>query len=958
MSSSNQDKELNTLSDDNRWLSALGTDDQLTVEGLVLVTDYDVNGAPPEEVVIMEKAAEYGAHSVFFEAGRNGKHAVPQAFIFLSDSLEDDESFAETHKKLWSWSGVPLLYRKLPGIVQLFRCAHGPDFIKAGEIVCNPIKSFSLASNVSTDPWWNANQLRNGTMWDDAKVCKQLLSSQKSAHKSLIDAVKRLHSVLNAEGILPPALRRKLLILSLLIAYLEQREVFKDGYLARFSPNATKFFQVLADGPALVSLLEALETRFNGHVFTISENDRERLRTSKQLGRFSRLIEGREQADGQLTLWRLYSFKDLPVELISHIYQLFVDDVDSSVYTPPFLVRLMLSEVLDWNTIDNLHAKDQVILDPACGSGVFLVEAYKRLVLHWRSRNNWQKPSVSILKTLLGKINGIDLEEGAIELAAFSLCLALCDALEPEEIRASIKLFPQLAGKTLHHSCFFEAKDNGLVSKKVGVIVGNPPFISKLRTEGSNLSYKRYGEAFEAIPDKQVAYLFLHEAMDMLAVGGTLCMLQQYNFLYNQQSENFRRRFFSQWDVREILDFISVRGLFQNGGADTKIIVVIAQKNPVPANRKILHATFRRSGRADAEQGFDIDYYDLHWIARSTALSNDGVWRANLLGGGRALNLVDRLKTFGTLQQYAQLKKWDFGEGFIEGASVSRRPAPHITGAPYLPSEALTLDGVDETQIDTVKGTEFRSGYTESRFTPPMILVRAQMDLPHVLWTRSYLTYSQRVIGFSAPKSDLPALDKVNKWLNSYRELFQAYTALISPGLFIQKATALQADDIYSLPYSETADLDISENEQVVAADVVNYYRDLVRLGEKSEAMEIPSNWQFEEFSAVLSDQINAVYQNKPLVSRGMFRWPGVTCMAYSFGDGKVDWNGAEELRDRLKSLLEEQRSESLWVTRISRLYDANFVFLLKPDRTRYWLKSVALRDADEILADLRLQGF
>ena len=87
-------------------------------------------------------------------------------------------------------------------------------------------------------------------------------------------------------------------------------------------------------------------------------------------------------------------------------------------------------------------------------------------------------------------------------------------------------------------------------------------------------------------------------------------MLQQYNFLYNQQSLNFRRQFISEWDVREILDFISVRGLFQKGGADTKVIVIIAEADAAPANRKILHATFRRSGRVDAEQGFDIDYYD------------------------------------------------------------------------------------------------------------------------------------------------------------------------------------------------------------------------------------------------------------------------------------------------------------------------------------------------------------
>ena len=115
------------------------------------------------------------------------------------------------------------------------------------------------------------------------------------------------------------------------------------------------------------------------------------LQTHSQLARFARLIEGRQEGGGQLTLWQLYSFKDLPVELISHIYQLFVKDAGTSVYTPPFLVRLMLDEALSWERLDRLHEKKEIILDPSCGSGVFLVEAYKRLVLHWRSRNDWKR---------------------------------------------------------------------------------------------------------------------------------------------------------------------------------------------------------------------------------------------------------------------------------------------------------------------------------------------------------------------------------------------------------------------------------------------------------------------------------------------------------------------------------------------------------------------------------------
>lgn len=950
------------MKDPRQWLIDLGSASTgAAVDGLVPVAGYERDGRPPEEVAMMEKAEAYRAHSVFFEAGRNDGPPVAQAFVFVSDGPANDTEFAELHKRLWSWGGVPLVYRKTLGLVQLFRCAHKPDFVSAtGEIVCNPIEELNIALAISnSDAWWDSSRLRNGTLWDDPAVCKAMLSASKAAHKRLIDAVKQLNGDLNKEGILKKHLRRRLLILSLLIAYLEERDVFLPNYFGEFLKGATKFFQVLANGKALVALLENLEERFNGHVFVFDDADRESLKASTQLARFAQLVEAHQEPGGQLTLWQLYSFKDLPVELISHIYQIFVKDSDSTVYTPPFLVRLMLEEALSWERLDRLQQRDEVILDPCCGSGVFLVEAYKRLVLHWRSRNQWEKPNISVLQRLLKKVHGIDLEAGAVELAAFSLCLALCDALEPEEIRASIRLFPPLEGMTLHHSCFFEAKEQGLLKEPVGVVVGNPPFESSFKTPGAKHSYEQYEKTHGSLPDKQLAYLFLHEAMGMVAEGGVLSMLQQYSFLYNQRSLDFRRNFIATWDVREVLDFISVRGLFQKGGADTKVIVIVAEAVPPGGDRKILHAVFRRSGRVDAEQGFDIDYYDLHWLPRQLVLSNDGVWRADLLGGGRVLGFVDRLKKFRTLGQYAEDQGWDFGEGFIEGGRGVSRPADHIIGEPLLPSEALTLDGIDVSAITTAPDKPIEWQRSAKRFSPPMLLVREQMDLPHAVWSRDYLTYKNQIVGFAAPsKEHQTRLLEVDRWLATEAASLRAFVASVSVKLFTQKATTLSGADILALPYPEAGTLDLGPNEKILVDDIVKYQRDLVRLGEDSEAMKRSGHTALSDFTSVFIGQINTIYKRKPLKALEAQTWPGAICQPFVFGNGNVDWSGSDELKGKLDALFHKQRGTTLHVTRIARIYDGSFVFLLKPDRLRYWLRSVALRDADETLADLRAQGF
>jgi hypothetical protein len=949
------------MSDRGRWLIDLEKKPIGTLpDGLVAVTGYDRDGRPPEEVAILEKAQSYNAQFVFFEAGQNGRQPTAQAFIFISDGPENDQHFANLHKRLWSWGGVPLIYRKTPALVQLFRCAHKPDFVSAsGEIVCKPIRTLSVAASIAAeDAWWDAARLRNGTLWDDPSACRLMMSASKAAHKRLIDAVKQLNKELNDEGILKRHLRRRLLILSLLIAYLEERGVFPADYFGEFLKGATRFFQVLANGKALVKLLSDLEVRFNGHVFILEDADQASLKTSTQLARFARLVEAHEEVSGQLTLWQLYSFKDLPVELISHIYQQFVTANDSSVYTPPFLVRLMLDEALSWERLDRLQESEEVILDPACGSGVFLVEAYKRLVLHWRSRNQWKRPRTSDLKRLLKKVHGIDLEQGAIELAAFSLCLALCDALEPEEIRSSIKLFPQLQGKTLHRCCFFDAKEQKLLKEPIGIVLGNPPFESKLTTPGAQRSYELYQKTHGALPDRQLAYLFLHEAMSMVADGGVLSMLQQYGFLYNQLSVDFRRAFFKRWDVREILDFISVRGLFQKGGADTKVVVVVANAASQKPDRKILHAVFRRSGRADAEQRFDIDYYDLHWLSPDLVLRNDAVWRSNLFGGGRVLSFIDRLKMFRTLEKYATAQGWDFGEGFIEGQRGVSKPADHIVGKPLLPSEALASDRIDASQITTVPKQAIEGQRSAKRFTPPMLLIREQMDLPHAIWSKSYLTYKNQIVGFAAPKGQESQLGKADKWLTDHALTLRAFVAGVSAKLFTQKATTLTAADILAIPYPEEGTLDLSANERIIAEDMIGYQRDLIRLGDDSEAMKNPGQTALPDFVDIFVRQINQAYKRNPLRALPVQAWPGVICQPFVFGNGAVDWSGADELKNRLHALFIEQHNRSLYVTRIARTYDEHFIFMLKPDRLRYWLRSVALRDADETLADLRAQGF
>lgn len=946
----------------HRWLYELDDDEaNSVVDGLVRVSRYDPANRPPEEVASIEKAKLYGAHSVFFSEGHDGRPLTPQAFIYVSFDRSDDDQFAALHHRLWNWGGVPLLYRKVGAEIQLFRCAHDSDFLSDdGVPICNPFSTLHLGAKIaSMDAWWDADQLRNGTIWDDPQTCRLALSATKSAHRNLIRAIEHLYLAVTSQQILSDQLCRRLLMLSLLIAYLEEREVLLPEFFARFLPGAEHFFKVLRDGKALVAMLSELERRFNGNIFVLSDSESEALQSSDDLEQFANFVEGYEEPGGQLVFWKLYSFKDLPVELLSQAYQIFVEEPDTAIYTPASLVRLMLEEALPWDRLDRLVDDGQVILDPACGSGVFLVEVYKRLVLHWRRRNGWRRPSDQELKDLLSHVYGIDVEAAAVELATFSLCLALCDALEPAEIRSSFGLFPHLEGKTLHKSCFFEAREIGLIAAPVGAVVGNPPFLSELSTSASQRRYTSYLQEHGHLADKQLAYLFLHEAMSSLAEDGVTAMVQPAGFLYNLNAGQFRSNFFKKWNVREILDFVSIRGLFKKGSADPKVVVVVASNSNSVLESKILHAVFRRSGRAIAEQGFDIDYYDLHWVRPIHEVQNSDLWRANLLGGGRIFDFLVRLRGFRTLKQYAVDNGWDFGEGYIAGKKGIVGQAQHLIGQPLLPTKALTAAGIDTEQLETVPNQPIQSPKSASRFEPPILLIKEHQDLHNGLWQDHYLAYKHKVVGFAADKTEVSELSKIQHWLTENSSALRAFITGISIQLFSQRATAIGSADIFALPYPETGSLDLSYNEKVLIDDILGFFRDLVRLGGDSTAFQNRADQHNSllEYAEVFCAQLNTVYPHSRITSLQSYSWPGVICQPFVSGKGEVDWDGAEELRDKLDALLVEKRGRDLRVTRIARIYDSNFVFLLKPDRLRFWLRSVALRDADDVLSDLRVRG-
>lgn len=912
--------------------------------GLLSVNDGNILDHSPNEVIALLSAQECKADYVYFRNFGDGRPPLPQVYIYdnTKNRLTYNE-IAKLHRKVWNRGEAPLMYVIGKTTVSIFSCARKPDFLSNGKLQYKPAETLELISAAQTElDRFSGKAFDSGMFWANPQNTK-LINKKKAAHQSLVLAIKEFDKKI-AKGSLPEKVGRRLLILCILVKYLEDRKVFPEEYFSRFHPESKCFFDVLQNDKATILLFEDLETHFNGDVFALTEEEKNSLSTDN-IQEFSEFI-GAKTLKNQLHFWTLYTFEDIPVEIISYMYQNFVQGSDA-VYTPHFLVDLLLDECMPLEELRD----DFKVFDPACGSGVFLVGAYKRLVHAWRYRNEWNHPDSTTLKNLLkNNMFGVDLDETAVELTAFSLCLALCDALQPNVIWNELR-FDQLKTNNIVKADFFSRNADA----NFDLLIGNPPFEEKLTTPAAQQINTEYETQRGKLPQTQSSYLFLEHGFKFLVPEGKLCLIIPHGILYNYGTQRFRKHIFSSWHVEEVLDFISVRGLFSS--ADVKVCALLIQ-NRLPDNEQpVTHITFRRTKNTREQLNFEIDHYDVHNIPRDLATDDRLIWRANLLGGARVFSIIQRFNHQRTLKEFVDNNKWKFGEGFIVAGKNADKPADWITGKKHLPTSAFNNEGIDESKVFNYKGKLFSHPRSVALFNSPMILFKEHESLPIVFWTKYNLTFLDKIVCITGGKKH--ELEKVYDNIKNNHRDYQFFLSLLGSQALTGKATAPLKQDIENLPYpTKSEQIALSKTERIIRDDVLEYMQLFVRMGDESELFKRkPTNEELNKFGEVYCQLLRSIYDSvkphEPVVMSGLI------CFPFYFGDKpEIDFGDADKLEKNLNTLIQRQHHKTLQISRIVRLYEKNVIYLIKPNLLRYWIRSIAIRDADETFAELREQGF
>ncbi len=975
--------------------------------GLVFVGDKRENFY---EIIALEQAEKYEADAVYFRYFDNGRPPMPQIYIYdYTLNEKSDEEIAKLHKRLWNAAKVPLFFVFLKTEVKIFNCLKQPEFDdKTGKVLLTLFEKIEIASNVKKEIKkirnFSGKKFDNGTFWNDPKY-KNEFKADESIYITLLKQLRETRKNIIAKKILSKKTTEKLLVMSILVKYLEERKdengdtVFPKGFFSKFTGKKEKdsFLDILKTKGASIALFDELSSkeRFNGDIFSWKdEKERNELEKADLKAFADEFFEGKVKKR-QYTFWRLYSFNDLPIELISNIYEEFLESKeDGIVYTPPYLVNFLIDETIP---ISDFEKTDFKVLDPACGSGIFLVAAYRRMIQWWRIRNNWKKPGaedLEELKDLLkNNIYGADKHEEAVRLAFFSLSLVLMDELSPKVIWENLK-FDNLFGINFISEDFFKLINNNFFKMKFDLVIGNPPFISKLTPEARKIEAIKSKER-PKLPDNQIALLFLEQGMNLCKKNALLCLIMPAGpFLYNDGSYEFRKYFLETFHVLQIIDFTPLSAiLFESA----KVAVAAAfVKNRNSDKKGLLHVTVRRTKPVKEKMYFELDYYDFHKVSYNDALRNRLIWKSNLLGGGRLKHLIMRFAPMRKLGEYLNEKRenngWKIAEGYIIGnkkeinelielkrksIDLSKleknrleklekkyKKADYLTGKQTLYSnrEAFSEKGINNFYIGRLEEKYFIRNREKNKeiFKAPHILIKenaGKNSIP-VIFLDYDITFRNE-IGIYAPKNQEKELKEIERRMKD-NKIYLFFLAGLSGRYMISRASSVLEGDILSLPYPEDErDLNLSEIERILVDDCLDYILDFHRKGENSKAEKFVTKKELKKFSEIYCRLLNSVYKKfEPL---DYIETDSFICQPFYHKNKPeiTDCKNKEEIETYLYELIQNNYTGSnSRIIRIMRIYEKNVIYLIKPKEARYWLKSVAVRDADETFSDMISMGY
>ena len=833
------------------------------------------------QLAVAKQVEGFGIDEIYFSTDEAKSYPA----VFLKKVVAFDEPtikvISQLQQKLWNYQKVLFLYVYNDTEIRIYNCVEKPfarfqnsnygkelenlEMFKADASDDEAIaRLVSVFSSIAVD---------SGIIWTlpNAIDIRKKINIQRRVDKYLVESLKRTTDRLKELGLTDIAIIHKIILRSLFLLYLEDREATSVDFYGAIKAGAKTYFDVLDSVDATYELYAILEEKFNGNVFSVKEGERQSV-TVEHLKVIRKCFTNGYENDGQTELfedWRLFDFKIIRIELLSEIYEQFLEESNpkgkkgaGAYYTPTSLVELILDEVLP---TDKQYADYNVkILDPACGSGIFLVESYKRLLKRYENAHHKKPTDFEELKNiLLNNIYGIEQNDQAIIVAAFSLYLALVDNLDPKTLWISTKL-PCLVNDPDHivkakegHNLFCTdtiATNDEIEGISFDLVVGNPPFGTENKSKGVVLSDSIRKYSNQNGFAKEMVLPFLHKAVKF-SPKGKIAMIFNTKLLTNTSStyKSFRKWLFNDCYVEKVYNFSILRNAPKDfggqlfGSAIGPVCIAFYQKEePDNKSGRIVYYAPKTYIKSNVLEGVVIDSSDVKYLPREECQKPDTkIWKIAMWGGDRDNDLIYRLSQMPKLNKFFSegnihcgvglqfvdsttkdiIVNDDIPQDYIKPESIIRYKSSkfeNISCGMTQKSLNLYVEHYHTTKHQLPSINAFRRIGTVATFEAPHVLIKEGLQNWNIC--ASYIdrrcSFNSKVIGIYGVNSNV--LKGITCFLNS--SLAQYYVFMCSPSIGVEREE-IKKNEITSVPFilnnNDLDDLAVVYDKYLNEEDVV-----------------------------------------------------------------------------------------------------------------------------------------
>lgn len=632
----------------------------------------------------------------------------------------------------------------------------------------------------------------------------------------LLENIEAAREILIKEHGLDSSIVNSLIGRIIFVRYLIDRNVRIGNY---GSLSRSDFLEILKDRKATYDGLFAyLREKFNGNLFPIEKD--EDIVNETHLKVLIRLLKGHELKTGQMNLFEFYDFSVIPIEFISNIYEFFLgmenQKKQGAYYTPPFLVDYILKQTVDEFFERNPRSYECKVLDPACGSGIFLVETLRRLIHRYHElnpgcRKNKDQYKEQLKALLCNNIFGIDKDKNAKKIAIFSLYITLLDYQEPRDIENF--QFPILEESNFFNVDFFDIEKDFnkiLKSKSLDFIIGNPPW-GNLSGETGNNKYLEYcRERGIRIGRKEISQAFLVRTGDFSNDSTHCSLVVTSKNLYNAETKEFREYFLDHFKINQIFELSSVRReVFPSEAiAPAAVIFYRYAHNQDTSNSVVKHISLKPNPLFHYFKIFVIEKYDNKEVLQKYFKDHDWLFKVLVYGNILDFYFIRRLKekkNYDSINKIIDDKtRFIFGQGAQVGGG-DENDASFLLERLYMDTKKKLLQPFF---VDLRGDVKWKAGIVhrtreKALYSPPMLLVKKGTTPDYKVVSAlcsNEIAFTDSLTSIKAYNKDDEQTLRVLSGL-FYSNLFSYYFLATGSSAGIEREQAHDTDEKFTFPF-------------------------------------------------------------------------------------------------------------------------------------------------------------